>query len=74
MRVLIVLGLTLLAGLPLAAQAQVKAHPGLEPAALAAGFDGSAWPEWKPNPSFITWESFFSVASAKGPGRVQPKP
>ena len=53
-----------------AVQAHVKANPAKDPAALAASFDGTAWPEWKPRADFVTWESLFSVASGKGPGRV----
>ena len=51
-------------------QAHVKGNPAKDPAALAASFDGTAWPEWKPRADFVTWESLFSVASGKGPGRV----
>jgi glyoxylase-like metal-dependent hydrolase (beta-lactamase superfamily II) len=54
----------------LAVQAQVKANPGKTPAALAASFDGAAWPEWKPRPDFVTWETLFQAATGKGPGRV----
>ncbi len=56
-----------------AAQAHVKANPGLAPAALAAGFDTAAWPDFKPSPGFVSWEAFFGGASGKGPGRI-PKP
>lgn len=51
-------------------QAHVNANPTKDPAALAASFDGTAWPEWKPRADFVTWETLFSVASGKGPGRV----
>jgi glyoxylase-like metal-dependent hydrolase (beta-lactamase superfamily II) len=51
-------------------QTHVKVNPGKAAAALAASFDGAAWPEWTPRPEFVTWESFFSVASGQGPGRV----
>lgn len=54
----------------LAVQAHVKANATKDPAALAASFDGAKWPEWQPRPEFVTWESLFSVASGKGPGRV----
>jgi len=54
----------------LAVQAHAKAHPDQAPAALAASFDGTAWPEWQPRPDFVTWESLFAAASGKGPGRV----
>jgi len=53
-----------------AVQAHVKANPAKDAAALAASFDGNAWPEWKPRADFVTWETLFSVASGKGPGRV----
>lgn len=53
-----------------AVQAHVKANPAKDAAALAASFDGAAWPEWKPRPDFVTWETLFAVASGKGPGRV----
>jgi glyoxylase-like metal-dependent hydrolase (beta-lactamase superfamily II) len=52
-----------------AVQAHVKVNPGKDAVALAASFDGAAWPEWKPRPDFVTWESLFSAASGKGPGR-----
>jgi len=45
-----------------AVQAHVKAHPGLTPAALAAAFDTAAWPDYKPQPGFVTWESLFASA------------
>lgn len=53
-----------------AVQAHVKAHPGKDAAALAATFDAAAWPEWKPRPDFVTWETLFAAAQGKGPGRV----
>lgn len=53
-----------------AVQAHVRAHPGQDPAALAAGFDGAAWPEWKPRADFVTWETLFAAASGQGSGRV----
>ena len=53
-----------------AVQAHVKAHPDLSPPALAAGFQVDAWPEWKPRADFVTWDTLFSAASGKGPGRV----
>jgi glyoxylase-like metal-dependent hydrolase (beta-lactamase superfamily II) len=56
-----------------AVQSHVKAHPDQAPAALAAGFDTGAWPDYKPLEGFVTWESLFAAASGKGPGRV-PKP
>ncbi len=54
----------------LTVQAHAKANPGKDPAALATSFDGAAWPEWKPRPEFVTWETLFSAATGKGPGRV----
>lgn len=56
-----------------AVQTHVKQHPGATPAALAASFEGAAWPEWKPMPTFVTWDTLFAAASGKGPGRV-PRP
>lgn len=53
-----------------AVQAHVKGHPGETSAALAASFDTAAWPEWKPRPDFVTWDTLFAVAMGKGPGRV----
>jgi len=53
-----------------AVQAHVKANPGKDGATLAASFDGAAWSEWKPRADFVTWETLFSAASGKGPGRV----
>ncbi|MBK8790989.1 MAG: MBL fold metallo-hydrolase [Holophagaceae bacterium] len=53
-----------------AVQAHVKANPTQDAAALAASFDGNVWPEWKPRADFVTWQTLFSVASGKGPGRV----
>ena len=57
----------------LAVQAHAKVNAAKDPAALAAGFDRAAWPEWQPRADFVTWETLFSVASGKGPGRV-PRP
>ena len=56
-----------------AVQAHVKAHPDQDAAALAAGFDTGAWPDYKPTPGFVTWESLFAVASGKGSGRAAAK-
>ena len=53
-----------------AVQAHVKANPGKAPEALASSFDAAAWPEWKPSPTFVTWDTLFAAASGKGPGRV----
>jgi len=53
-----------------AVQAHAKAHPELTPAALAAGFDPAAWPDYKPMAGFVTWETLFAAASGKGAGRV----
>jgi len=51
-------------------QAHARAHPDQAPSALAAGFDTGAWPDCKPMPGFVTWESLFAAASGKGPGRA----
>jgi len=56
-----------------AVQAHAKARPGLDPKALAAGFDREAWADWKPLPNFVSWENLFAVATGQGPGR-DPKP
>ena len=53
-----------------AVQAHVTANPTLAPAALSTSFKSTDWPEWQPRPEFVTWETFFSVASGKGPGRI----
>ena len=53
-----------------AVQAHAKAHPDQAPAALAASFDAAAWPEWKPRPDFVTWDTLFTVATGRGSGRV----
>lgn len=53
-----------------AVQSHVKTHPRMDAAALAATFDGAAWPEWKPRADFVTWETLFSAALGQGPGRV----
>lgn len=53
-----------------AVQAHAKARPGRDAEALAASFDQAAWPEWKPMPTFVTWETLFGAAIGKGPGRV----
>ena len=53
-----------------AVQAHAKAHPDLDPKALAAGFDTKAWPDYKALEGFVSWETLFAVASGKGPGRV----
>ena len=53
-----------------AVQAHVKANPGKDAPALAASFDTAAWPEWKPRPDFVTWETLFSAALGRGTGRV----
>ena len=37
---------------------------------VPTAFDGAAWPEWKPRADFVTWETLYSAASGKGPGRV----
>ena len=53
-----------------AVQVHVKLNPDKDPAALAASFDGAAWPDWKPRADFVTWVTLFTAASGKGPGRV----
>jgi hypothetical protein len=53
-----------------AVQAHVKAHPDKDAAALAATFNAATWPEWQPRADFVTWNTLFTVASGKGPGRV----
>ena len=54
----------------LAVQAHAKATPTKDAATMAASFDAAAWPEWQPRADFVTWETLFSVASGKGPGKV----
>jgi len=52
-------------------QAHAKANPQKSPKELADSFDKAPWEgEWKPNPQFVTWETFFEAAAGKGPGRV----
>ncbi|HTN53564.1 MAG TPA: MBL fold metallo-hydrolase [Anaeromyxobacter sp.] len=53
-----------------AVRAHARANPGLSSAELAARFDQAAWPEWKPMPTFVTWETLFDAATGRGPGRV----
>ncbi|HEX9052388.1 MAG TPA: MBL fold metallo-hydrolase [Anaeromyxobacter sp.] len=53
-----------------AVQAHARAHPGKTSRELAESFDAAAWPEWKPVPTFVTWETLFDAATGRGPGRV----
>lgn len=53
-----------------AIQAHAKAGPKKTPRELADTFETGAWPEWKPNPRFVTWESLFAAATGAGPGRA----
>ncbi len=53
-----------------ALQAHAKASPSKTSQALAESFDGAAWPEWKPTPAFVTWETLFDAVTGRGPGRV----
>lgn len=53
--------------------AHAKASPGKTSRELAESFDAAAWPEWKPAPAFVTWETLFDAATGRGPGRV-PRP
>lgn len=50
--------------------AHAKASPGKTSKDLAASFDQAAWPEWKANPAFVTWETLFDAVTGRGPGRV----
>lgn len=53
-----------------ALQAHAKTNPGKTSKFLAESFNSSAWPEWKPTPTFVTWETLFDAVTGKGPGRV----
>lgn len=54
-----------------AIQAHARASPPTATSReLAESFDAAAWPEWKPMPSFVTWETLFDAATGRGPGRV----
>jgi glyoxylase-like metal-dependent hydrolase (beta-lactamase superfamily II) len=53
-----------------ALQAHARASPAKSSKALAESFDGAAWPEWKPVPTFVTWETLFDAVTGRGPGRV----
>jgi hypothetical protein len=50
--------------------AHAAAHPSRTSKELAASFDQAAWPEWKPLPTFVTWETLFDAVTGRGPGRV----
>jgi cyclase len=56
-----------------AVRAFARAHPGWSSKELAERFEREAWPEWKPLPTFVTWETLFDAATGRGPGRV-PRP
>jgi cyclase len=53
-----------------AVQAHARANPARTSRQLAETFDAAAWPEWKPMPTFVTWETLFDAATGRGPGRV----
>jgi cyclase len=53
-----------------ALKAHAAASPGLSSRRLAETFDAAAWPEWKPSPTFVTWETLFDAVTGRGPGRV----
>ncbi len=55
-----------------AVQAHARASPARSSRELAESFDAAAWPEWKPMPTFVTWETLFDAATGRGPGRVVP--
>jgi glyoxylase-like metal-dependent hydrolase (beta-lactamase superfamily II) len=57
-----------------AVQAHARANPGKSSAELAASFEAAAWPEWKPMPTFVTWETLFDAVTGRGPGRVLSPP
>lgn len=50
--------------------AHAQASPGKTSKELAASFDQAAWPEWRPLPTFVTWETLFDAVTGRGPGRV----
>lgn len=53
-----------------ALKAHAAANPGKSSKELADAFDTAAWPEWKPMPTFVTWETLFDAVTGRGPGRV----
>jgi len=54
-----------------AVQAHAKTHAAKSPKEMADTFATGPWEtDWKPNPQFVTWETFFEAAAGKGPGRV----
>ena len=53
-----------------AVRTHARASPGKSSRELAESFDAAAWPEWKPMPTFVTWETLFDAATGRGPGRV----
>jgi len=54
--------------------AALKAHstagPGKSSKELAESFDAASWPDWKPTPGFVTWETLFDAVTGRGSGRV----
>lgn len=57
-----------------AVQAHARANPARSSRELAETFDAGVWPEWKPVPTFVTWETLFDAATGRGPGRVPRRP
>jgi glyoxylase-like metal-dependent hydrolase (beta-lactamase superfamily II) len=57
-----------------ALKAHAAASPGASSRQLAETFDAASWPEWKPNPTFVTWETLFDAVTGRGPGRVPRQP
>lgn len=53
-----------------ALRAHARASPARTSRELAESFDRAAWPEWKPVPTFVTWETLFDAVTGRGPGRV----
>jgi glyoxylase-like metal-dependent hydrolase (beta-lactamase superfamily II) len=53
-----------------ALQAHARASPARSSREMAETFDAAAWPEWKPVPTFVTWETLFDAVTGRGPGRV----
>jgi cyclase len=53
-----------------AIQAHARANAAKSSKELAASFDQAAWPEWKPIPAFVTWQTLFDAVTGRGPGRV----
>jgi glyoxylase-like metal-dependent hydrolase (beta-lactamase superfamily II) len=57
-----------------ALQAHARANPARSSRELAATFDRAAWPEWRPDPMFVTWETLFDAVTGRGSGRVPRAP